>query len=483
MSERTIETFEREAAELPIGDWTAHRDLAQEAVVVGYAAELTQEVSNDAAAAIPLTHQLRFLDPNEVVELPEGIQTDEEPMGGSKDVEQFTPNRPHGYFGQRTPLEFSPIQEDWPDIANVRLNHGGKESVHSTLTQALEAVLSDQSALAWLPPKHHPEFDVDGPLRVENESPLLVDPEGSVLAEHVLDALRAAAETEGQSITIGTGREEMGAVFSAEFRPDGHWSLGKYSLEDSHTMQDHGSLPSYRVTGEFSAGLETHVEYQGRVTREDERMSFEHVQADGAQIVSQLLTASDGAGTEANAARLAHAESVVADHAVRLDSAYANAPSATQEPYVGAEPDLERLVVAHAGDVCAAVRSDEFVFVVQQTLEMNPHELFIDDEDGQRFETWEPSESDSAYVASVVGVVRKDAGVAAAAGPQPDLPVASAGDAQAMSSLEHVLKNRSPRGPKAGLGASGPTSGRDFQQSERLSRTKRQDNGLEPPPF
>lgn len=136
MSERTIETFEREAAELPIGDWTAHRDLAQEAVVAGYAAELTQEVSNDAAAAIPLTHQLRFLDPNEVVELPEGIQTDEEPMGGSKDVEQFTPNRPHGYFGQRTPLEFSPIQEDWPDIANVRLNHGGKESVHSTLTQA-----------------------------------------------------------------------------------------------------------------------------------------------------------------------------------------------------------------------------------------------------------------------------------------------------------------------------------------------------------
>lgn len=483
ISPRTLHTFEMEAAELPAGDWTAHRELAQSAVEFGYAAELTQEVSNDAADPTPLTHQLRFLEPDAVDVFTEGIQDVEDAMGGSVSVEQFTPDRPHGYFGQRTPLEFSPNQEDWPDIANVRLSHGGKESVHSTLTQALETVLGGQNDLAWIPPKDHSQFDSDGPLRIDNESPVLLDSDGAVVAEHVLDALRVVAASEGQRITIGTGREDAGAVFSADFGPDGHWSLGRYGVEDSHTMQDYGSLPSYRVTGEFSDALETHVEYQGRVTREDEHSAFEEAQSEGKELASRLLTPSDEVGAEAQDARLAHAESFVADYEARLDAAYANAPSSTQEPDVGPEPDLEKLVVAHAGDVQAAVRSEDFASVVQQTLGKNPHERFINDEDGQRFETWLPSEDDHAHIATVVDTVRKRVGAEAVDGLPTKSPVTNAVDTQAMSSFEKVLKNRPQSGPKAGLRASAQQTGQAFRQSEPLSQAKNQDHGLagEPP--
>lgn len=64
-SPRTLQTFEHEATELPVGDWTGHRDLAQEAVEYGYAAELTQEYDNDTATNTPLTHSLRFLPPED----------------------------------------------------------------------------------------------------------------------------------------------------------------------------------------------------------------------------------------------------------------------------------------------------------------------------------------------------------------------------------------------------------------------------------
>lgn len=289
MSERTIETFERKAAELPVGDWTAHRDLAQEAVLAGYAAELTQEVSNDDADPTPLIHELRFLHPHEVVELPEGIQTDEDPMGGSKDVEQFTPGRPHGYFGQRTPLEFSPIQEDWPEMQSVALLHGTEESRHTTLSAALDMVLHGHSDLAWIPPNQASTFDQSGPLRSDNPAPLLVDVNGAVQGEHVLDALRAVAEDEGTRIVVGTGNEHVGSVFTGTFEADGSWSLQSYSVEaGSVGVNGSGSVPSDRVPADFSDAFETHAEQESRLGRAEERRAFENAKGEGARTSAAL---------------------------------------------------------------------------------------------------------------------------------------------------------------------------------------------------
>lgn len=96
---RALHTLEAEAAELPTGDWTAHRDLAQESVVAGFACEVTQTFDNDAFDSSPLTHEMRFFDPADVVELEEGISEGEDAMGGSVSIEQFTPDRPHGFYG------------------------------------------------------------------------------------------------------------------------------------------------------------------------------------------------------------------------------------------------------------------------------------------------------------------------------------------------------------------------------------------------
>lgn len=274
ISPRTLHTFELEADELQVGDWTAHRDLAQEAVEHGYAAELTQEYDNDAATETPLTHSLRFLNPNEIEAFDEGIDDQEAPMGGSVSVEQFTPDRPHGFYGQRTPLEHSPVAFDGPGEGNVRLTHGGQESAHSTLTQALESVLHEQNDLAWMPPRHHSGFNADGGLRADNDAPLLLNVDGSVAADHVLDAFRAIAIADGQHITVATGREDLGSVFKADFNPDGQWSLGSYNATSRNEVEGRGLMPARQVTQEISDAFETHIERVDRESRGQERRAF-----------------------------------------------------------------------------------------------------------------------------------------------------------------------------------------------------------------
>lgn len=282
VSVRTLDTFAVEAGELEAGDWTAHRNLAQQAVEHGFAAELTQDYDNDAETDAALTHSLRFLDPSEVEAFARGIHDEEAPMGGSVSVEQFTPDRPHGFYGQRTPLEDSPVPFDGPGEGNVLLSHGGKESVHSTLSQALETTLRDQNELGWTPPKYSPQFDVNGPLRVDNDSPLLLDSQGNVAAEHVLDAFREVAEADGQRITVATGREDIGSVFKAEFAPDGSWSLGTYNAQNSNAVDGAGPIQSHQVTREMSDALETSVERSGRVDRAEEHRVFDEGRLDAA---------------------------------------------------------------------------------------------------------------------------------------------------------------------------------------------------------
>lgn len=288
---RALHTLEAEAAQLPTGDWTAHRDLAQESVVAGFACEVTQTFDNDAFDTSPLTHELRFFDPADVVELEEGISEGEDAMGGSVSIEQFTSDRPHGFYGQRTPLEFSPVQEDDPtEYANIRLLRGQEESVHPTLTAALETVLRDQSELVWTSPAEHVEFDTHGPLDADNPAPLLISSDGGVRGEHLFDALRVAAATETERVVVATGRPDVGSVFKATFEPDGDWAFETASVNDGHRVAEgSGMIPASNVPGEFSDAFETKVEAHGRTSRADEHSNYENRQ----------VTANDGVDAQA----------------------------------------------------------------------------------------------------------------------------------------------------------------------------------------
>lgn len=319
-SPRTLETFEHEATELPVGDWTAHRDLAQAAVEYGYAAELTQDYDNDTATDAPLTHSLWFLSPEDVEAFDAGIDEQEAPMGGSVTVEQFTPDRPHGFYGQRTPLEHSPVAFDGPGEENVLLTHGGHESAHSTLTQALETVLREQNDLEWMPPKHHSGFTSEYGLRVDNDSSLLLNADGSVSAEHVLDALRAAATATGERITVATGREDIGSVFKADFAADGQWSLGTYNATTRNEVEGNGPMPARQVTGEFSDALETHVERVGRESRGEERLAYAQSRPDDQALgaLSQVLKNRPPAGVKAGLKTSSQASGNAAGAAERL---------------------------------------------------------------------------------------------------------------------------------------------------------------------
>lgn len=276
-----LHTLEEEAAELPTGDWTAHRDLAQESVVAGFACEVTQTFDNDAFDSSPLTHELCIFDPADVVELEEGISESENAMGGSVSIEQFTPDRPHGFYGQRTPLEFSPVQEDDPtEYANIRLLRGQEESVHPTLTAALETALRDQSELVWTSAAEHVEFDTHGPLDADNPAPLLTSADGGVRSEHLFDALRVAAATESERIVVATGRRDVGSVFKATFEPDGDWVFETASVNDGHRVAEgSGMIPASTVPDEFSDAFETKVEAHGRTSRADEHSHHENRQA------------------------------------------------------------------------------------------------------------------------------------------------------------------------------------------------------------
>lgn len=104
---------------LDAGDWDAHRKLAQIVVESGYAAEVVQDYNNDAAAVQPLTHSIRILEASKIQPLEKdsaGLSTQFDAMGGTTEVEQFTPDRPHGDYGPKTPFDDAPINPDEPSF-------------------------------------------------------------------------------------------------------------------------------------------------------------------------------------------------------------------------------------------------------------------------------------------------------------------------------------------------------------------------------
>ncbi|MGO1349524.1 MAG: hypothetical protein ACTMIL_11850 [Brevibacterium aurantiacum] len=110
-------TLEAAGHRLEVGDWDAHRKLAQIAVESGYAAEVTQDYINDTAEKHPLQHSIRILEANEIQPRDvdsAGLSTEFDPMGGTREVEQFTPEKPHGDYGRQTPFDVAPINADEP---------------------------------------------------------------------------------------------------------------------------------------------------------------------------------------------------------------------------------------------------------------------------------------------------------------------------------------------------------------------------------
>lgn len=114
-----LATLQAAANRLAITDWDAHRKLAQIAVESGYAAELSQEFNNDDSDPAPLKHSIRFLPPSEIQPRETdsaGLGTEFDAMGGTVEVEQFTPDRPHGDYGPKTPFDVAPINADEPSF-------------------------------------------------------------------------------------------------------------------------------------------------------------------------------------------------------------------------------------------------------------------------------------------------------------------------------------------------------------------------------
>ncbi|WGP07704.1 hypothetical protein QFE97_08030 [Bacillus subtilis] len=102
---------------LDVGDWDAHRKLAIIAVESGFAAEVEQDFNNDAADQQPLTHSIRILNPDDVQPFEKdsaGLSTEFDAMGGTSEVEQFTPERPHGDYGPKTPFDIAPTDPEGP---------------------------------------------------------------------------------------------------------------------------------------------------------------------------------------------------------------------------------------------------------------------------------------------------------------------------------------------------------------------------------
>lgn len=110
-------TLEEAGKRLNAGDWDAHRKLAIIAVESGYAAEVKQDFNNDAADQQPLTHSIRILNPADVQPLETdsaGLSVEFDAMGGTSEVEQFTPSRPHGDYGPQTPFDIAPTDPEGP---------------------------------------------------------------------------------------------------------------------------------------------------------------------------------------------------------------------------------------------------------------------------------------------------------------------------------------------------------------------------------
>lgn len=112
--------FRSLAQALPAGDWALHRDLAQAAAAAGFGAEVVQDYDNDAAD-VSMTHTTRIVPAGDITIEDEGIRTEFDAMGGSTSVEQFSPDLPHGYYGQDTPLEDSPAPAEEAELGDVYL--------------------------------------------------------------------------------------------------------------------------------------------------------------------------------------------------------------------------------------------------------------------------------------------------------------------------------------------------------------------------
>lgn len=185
----------------------------------------------------------------------------------------------------------------------------------------------------------------------------------------------------------------------------------------------------------------------------------ESVRSQAEVIASRLLASEPGLSAEDNAARLATCRAVVEDFQTRQDAAYANETS-MYEPQVPGDPALERLVIDHQGDLHAALHSDDFYYTVQTHLDLHPTTVFVNDEDGERYEKRQPSLADLEFVQDVVDETRRRAtehtegNVDLTQPPQPAVRKSSENspvDAQAAEAMAQVGKNRPPAGVRAGL--------------------------------
>lgn len=139
--ERTYSRTLLEAASKHLNeeDWDAHRQLAQIAVESGYAAEVVQDFHNDASFEHPLTHETRILDLDEIQPIEKdsaGMSTEFDAMSGTREVEQFTPDRPHGDYGPKTPFDIAPINEDEPSFPKPSNAHLSALAQQPPLPQA-----------------------------------------------------------------------------------------------------------------------------------------------------------------------------------------------------------------------------------------------------------------------------------------------------------------------------------------------------------
>lgn len=138
-------TLEEASKRLNVGDWDAHRKLAQVAVESGYAAEVAQDFNNDASDPQPLTHSIRILEaaavqPRDVDSA--GLSTEFDAMGGTTEVEQFTPDRPYGDYGPKTPFDIAPSDPEGPGNPTPSDAHLSALSAQPPHPQAPSAGLS-----------------------------------------------------------------------------------------------------------------------------------------------------------------------------------------------------------------------------------------------------------------------------------------------------------------------------------------------------
>ena len=154
MPEPVPSNLTAEAAALPVTDWDAHRRFAQGAATEGYAADVEQIFTNDRAdGEYMLTHRttLSPYDPQQEADS-SAIYEYEGPIGDTRTVETFTPDRPEGYYGARTPWEDAPYLSPAQELASdaltrlTALNRDDPEQMSdSRLARVRELIDQDQT--------------------------------------------------------------------------------------------------------------------------------------------------------------------------------------------------------------------------------------------------------------------------------------------------------------------------------------------------